>query len=89
MPKEMLFRPHRGLLAEAMSEAIKLPNTKTALMELIQTQWQGWATLTDIEVSHYCYDKRIDWDTWIVVGIFSDLTERPVVGFTNSTVENE
>lgn len=86
--KTIFFRPHRRLLTEAMEEVVEVLATKTALMELVREQWKGWATLIDLEINYYCYDERIQWDTWIVVGIFSDLDEKPVVGFTNGNVED-
>lgn len=85
--KKLLFRPHRGSLAEAMAEVKELPATKTALLTHIKAEWAGWANLVDFEISYYTEDSRIGWSTWIVVGIFSDLAEKPVVGFTNGNVE--
>ncbi len=85
--KKLLFRPHRGGLAEAMAEVKELPATKAALLAYIKAEWAGWANLTDVQIRYYAEDTRINWNTWIVVGIFSDLDEKPVVGFTNGNVE--
>jgi len=69
----ILFRPHRGLLADSMDAVIEVEDKfdlmeKIDLRENIQSRW-------------YAYDDRIGWDTWIVT-TYSGLP----LGFTNGDI---
>jgi hypothetical protein len=85
-----LFRPHRGLLADAMEEVVEL-NDKAALVSHIKNGWKkhfpdhGYDFNQDtIKVKAYCFDDRIDWDTHIVT--YEKGGHIHVEGFTNGPV---
>lgn len=71
---KMKFRPQRGGLSAVMKEMVELDNSYSALEEYLRKSgWDG-----KIRVEPYGYDKRINWDTYIVL-----VNDSPV-GFTNS-----
>jgi hypothetical protein len=78
------FRPHRRTLIEAMKEV----KTFNSLAELIENQkpelaqWGVEITAENVKVTPYCYDKRINWNTYIVT-----LEDYGVLGFTDGPVE--
>ena len=67
----MIYRPQRGTLIESMEYSVHLEGTLTALARHLGVP------VEEIEVQAYCYDVRIDWDTWIV------LVRGMAVGFTD------
>ena len=71
----MKFRPHRGSLSDAMKEVSEIEPSMETLKQLL--------ILSDekLEIKYYCYDERIDWDTYIVV------VNGQTVGFTDGPVE--
>lgn len=75
----VLFRPHRGSLAESMREVREVDER----MEIT------WLTCLWVrEVKPYGFDARIGWDTHIVLGS-KTLGEETfsVIGFTNGPLE--
>lgn len=64
--KSVLFRPIRELLEDAMKEVVSI----SSLEEI-----RGFYMPDDpifhmkgkLKVRHYCFDSRINWDTWLVV----------------------
>ena len=85
----MKFRKHRGGLCESMETTVEIEPTMDALVEHLRvwTRLCGFYSEEEIvagispetlHVKAYGYDKRIDWDTYIVhsdaMGVF---------GFTN------
>lgn len=55
------FRPHRGGLAESMSE-MKIFNLKEEMLNAIVTNWNGFISYEDLSISEdYGKDIRIDW----------------------------
>jgi hypothetical protein len=62
----MLFRPVRGLLAEAMREVRQIPATRAALAKHLSKERETYIDPLTVEVKAYGYDPRIDWHTWIV-----------------------
>lgn len=75
------FRFHRGSLDESIANIHEVMN-RQELIEIINKQWLfGHSPISDIEVSHYVYDERIGWDTYIIIGYFNG--DRYVIGFTN------
>ena len=81
--KEVLFRPHRGGLAEAMAEVRSFKSRAELISFLNENLKQnflrpGTIEEADFKIEPYGYDERIGWDTYIVheegYGVF---------GFTN------
>ena len=78
----MLFREHRGTLADSMATAIPLASDKQSLVKYIN----GLNLFLDnrnigeeeIIIESYGFDERINWDTYIV-----RINGYGVVGFTN------
>lgn len=79
----MLFREHRGTLADSMATAIPLANDKQSLVKYVN----GLNLFLDnrkieeeeIIVEEYGFDDRINWNTHIV-----RINGYGVVGFTNA-----
>ena len=61
----VLYRPQRGSLADAMAELKEFSNIKEMLEYLAQDHKKAF-DVSDIYISYYCYDDRIDWETFIV-----------------------
>jgi hypothetical protein len=76
----MLYRPHRGGLAESMAEAKEFDGSWTGLQLLLPSDF----ILTCVKP--YGYDDRIDWDTHVVVAQFPD-GNVGAVGFINGHVD--
>lgn len=67
---KILYTPKRLLLIESMAE-LKEFNTVCEMLDWIvssETEIFGkeMFSKTDINLSYYCYDERIDWETFIV-----------------------
>ena len=66
---KILYRPHRGSLEESM-ECVKEFNTLEDMINWIceDSEFCGkeMFRVEDINFSWYCYDERIDWQTFIV-----------------------
>lgn len=80
-----LFRPHRGLLSEAMKHVAEL-NDKQALINKLKDDYKQFIDPDSINdktlvIDSYGFDSRIDWDTHIVTVIGFG-----VVGFINKKV---
>ena len=74
----MKFRPQRGGLAEAMAEVREIEPTTEALSKLLRV----WGLYPEITVSKYVYDRRIDWDTYLVC------VDGRAVGFTDGPLKD-
>ena len=79
----MKFREHRGGLTESMETTVDLPDYP-ALIAHLRKLAQPWQTMppidaTTVYIKHYGYDKRIGWDTHIVM-----LDGYGALGFTDS-----
>jgi hypothetical protein len=61
----ILYIPHRGTLADAMAEVKKFSSIKEMCEYLVQDHENAF-DVSDIVISYYCYDDRIDWETFIV-----------------------
>jgi len=77
-----LFRPQKRTLAEAMGEVEEI-NSLNELIEKIKTDLSIFKhsfsiSSNTVHVEFYCYDKRINWNTYIVT-----LDGYGVIGFTN------
>jgi hypothetical protein len=88
----MKFRHHRHLLSEAMETVVELEPTRTALVELLREKYREYGLYSEeqivegispetLNVKAYCFDKRINWDTYIVhsdaMGVFG-FTDGPL-----------
>ena len=62
---KVLYRPHRSTLEESMAEVKEFSSIKE-LCEYLAEQCKGAFDVSDIYISYYCYDERIDWETYIV-----------------------
>ena len=62
---KILYRPQRATLDEAMAEVKEFGSLKECF-EYIIAELDGEVKLDDIYLSYYCYDERIDWDTYLV-----------------------
>ena len=81
-----LFRPHRGLLADAMAEVEEI-KTLPDMVEKIKRDLEPYAhnyviNENTVKVEPYGYDDRINWDTYIVT-----LKDYGVIGFTNGNLQ--
>lgn len=81
------YRPHRGILANSMREAVKLPATIAAIKEheaeMIADCW-----IDEVRVIPYDMkpDTRIGWrQTWLVVGLRNG-QQTGVIGMTDGPV---
>lgn len=61
----VLYRPQRGTLADAMAEVKKFSSIKEMCEYLVQDHGKAF-DVSDVYISYYCYDNRIDWETFIV-----------------------
>lgn len=71
----MKYRHQRGGLKESMETVIEIEPTIDALAVVLKVPPSA------ITVESYTYDKRIDWDTYLVC------VEGCAVGYTNAFVE--
>lgn len=62
---KVLYRPQCGGLAEAMSKLKEFSSLKELLDYLIK-EYKGAFNYDSIFVYYYCYDNRIDWDTYVI-----------------------
>jgi len=71
-----LFRYHRGGLTESMATTIEI-ESKKELISILNKNIFG-TDFENITIEPYCFDSRINWDTYIV-----HLEDYGVIGFTN------
>lgn len=69
----MKFREHRGSLSDAMKTVIEV-NSLLDIEKLFPNDGK-------LKIEYYCYDDRINWNTYIVIG------ELGVIGFTNGNLK--
>lgn len=68
----IFYRPQRGTLDEAMEE-VKQFDTINEMLDYLVADYNHAFSKSDIYISYYCYDERIDWDTYIVcIGRYGD-----------------
>ena len=72
---QMKYRHQRGGLKESMETVVEIEPTIDALAVILKVPPSA------ITVEPYTYDKRIDWDTYLVC------IEGNAVGYTNAFVE--
>ena len=76
----MLFREHRGLLADSMETVTEVADLD-ALLAHIRKIFQPYGPTfldAEIRIEPYGRDNRINWDTYIVI-----LPEYGPIGFTD------
>jgi hypothetical protein len=76
----MLYRDHRGSLAESMETVVELKDRAAldAHIAALLKPWGKVVTQDQIHSTWYCLDPRINWDTWMIT-----VDGYGVVGFTN------
>jgi len=87
----MLYRDHRGSLAKSM-ETVREVNSFNELKEYLEKEWENsykgiHKTVEEIKIEPYSYDKRIDWNTYIVTIRVTGEDNFWVAGFTNGMIE--
>lgn len=60
---KILYRPQRGTLDESMQEIKHFKSIKD-MAKYLSEFWD--CAVDNIYVSYYCYDERIDWETYVV-----------------------
>ncbi len=83
----VLYRPHRGSLQDALA-LVRTVNDHADLVDQLRLERVGWpdaaeVTRESVDVVPYCYDPRIEWDTWLV------RVNGHVAGFTNGPLEKD
>ncbi len=78
----LLFRFHKGSLQESMNTIREIPNYE--FLEWLIRYTSCIPAIDGISINYYCYDERIDWDTYIVSADYksNDRISYPV-GFLN------
>jgi hypothetical protein len=83
----MLYRDHRGTLADSMGTVREVNTLKELKKYFNEELWHFYKEVEEIKIMPYEYDKRIDWDTHIVIGKLKGEAEFWVMGFTNGMIE--
>lgn len=92
----MKFRFHRESLTESLETQMEVHSLDDVrLMELERWAQIGADTVSlelGLTCTHYGYDQRTDWDTWIIKSSWSDSSSPffmgiHVVGFSNGKLE--
>lgn len=55
----MKFRPQRRTLEESMAEAVEV-NSLADVRKIMDVSGR-------VKCEYYCYDDRINWDTWLII----------------------
>jgi len=80
------FRFHRGALADSLETLVQFSNKDELYNYIIQWLYSlpGNKVIThdDIAVKYYCYDSRINWDTYLVT-----IKDWGPVGMTDGPVD--
>jgi len=85
--KPFLYRPHRGALDESMKE-VKEFTLISDLIAHIEHHWDD--RLLELYSRPYGYDKRIEWDTHLVMAKFARTNNKDPfpVGMSNAEIEH-
>jgi len=80
----VLFRPHRGSLADAMAEVREINSFQDIIDETTESlSHYGLSPKKEgFHIEYYSEDERIGWSTYIVF-----LDNYGVLGFTNGMIE--
>jgi hypothetical protein len=79
----MKYRDHRSTLSESMG-TIQEFNSIDELRNYL-TKVFNWGIIDQIKIKHYCYDRRINWDTYLVRFNFVNDPEFKIAGMSDST----
>ena len=83
----MKFREHRGSLSYSMENIIEVNNISD-IETVINKSWDYFGKKVEqIKIEFYAYDKRIDWETFIVTYRLSGEEQFYVAGFTNGLLK--
>lgn len=83
----MLYRDRRGTLVDSM-KTVKEVNTLEELKRYFNEDlWHFYKEVEEIKIMPYEYDKRIDWDTHIVIVKLKGEDQFWVMGFTNGDLK--
>lgn len=80
MKKSFQYRDHRGELAESL-KTIQVFNDLKGLINYLRKSLSLYHFQfldSDVEIDYYCYDHRINWNTYIVT-----IKNLGVIGFTD------
>jgi hypothetical protein len=82
----VLFRPHRGSLAEAMYEVKEIDSFQEIIDEITEDLWHYglYPKPEEFHIEYYSEDERIGWSTYIVT-----LDNYGVIGFTNGNFDTK
>jgi hypothetical protein len=78
---QLLFRPHRGGFDESMALVEEVP-TLCELTNIAGKIVNGLVSGGMIRCSHYCFDERNKWNTYIIT-----VDGVGVIGFTNGPIK--
>lgn len=65
---QMKFRMHRGTLEDSMEHVVEL-DSRPELVAYLNREldsMRGPIADSDVEISYYCFDYRINWRTYLV-----------------------
>jgi hypothetical protein len=99
-----VFRFHKGSLEDSMKTCVMVKNKKELCEVIFNFNSVTNKPITDndklvissslsspeqITISHYCFDKRIGWDTHIVLGYTGCSTRDPfIIGFLSDDLKD-
>ena len=78
--KPLLFRFHKGVLKDSMSTVIIIVSPSFLASHITSIMDLKFKT---INIQPYCYDERIDWDTYLVTGTVIGMDWEVPIGFLN------
>ncbi len=77
-----LFREHKGSLEDSLQTIVEVENLKD-IQRIVNDKY--FHPVLDLKTEYYTYDKRIDWDTYIITAMLEET--RIVIGFTKGDIE--
>lgn len=84
----MKYRAHKGGLAESLAMTIEVNSLDDVAKHFKDTCLFDDVDITDLKCEYYGYDKRIDWDTWIITAAFCNgVPERFVLGYSDGELK--
>lgn len=78
--EKVIYRPHRRNLTESLEEKQEFPNLKSMFAYIAQDEILEISE-RDIGIYYYCYDERIDWETYIVCYNDDEYKHPQAIGF--------
>ena len=85
----MLYRDHRGILADSMATVTEINNMEE-LRDYLNKSWRfANKKVEEIKIKYYAYDERIDWDTYAVSARLEGEENFWPMGFLNGNLEEE